>query len=115
MIKTTTLPEEFVTGVSPLVEKLTIEGIDEIQQLNVHPWTTINMHGHDNQWEVWVWPLEKKAYVCLKGEKHRLVNQTDSMLIIIAIKGHKDYTFDDLAEIFFHWGYSIFRGSIVVK
>ncbi len=125
MIKTTKLSEDFITRTSggvnfarlvePMVEKRTIEGIDEIQYLYVSPWTSIKMHGHDGQWEVWLRPSHKTANVCLKDEEHELVNNSGVMMILMAIKGHIDYSYDDLAELFYRWGFSVTHGSLVVN
>ena len=124
MIKTIKLPEEFIAGTAeasfyryegPKVEKSTLEGIDEIQYLYVAPWTSIKMHGHDNQWEVWARISHKTAYVCLIGEEHELVNNSGSMMLLMAIKGHVNYSYDDLAEFFYKWGFSVTHGSLVVN
>lgn len=123
-IKAMKLPEEFITGtdgasasrlVEPMVEKRTLEGIDEVQYLYVAPWTSIKMHGHDNQWEVWERISHKQAYVCLKGEEHELVNNSGSMMVLRATKGHTDYLYDDIAELFWRWGFSVYHGSLVVN
>lgn len=120
MIKTTKLPEELISGTrphpfGPVVEKCTLEGIDEIQYLYVSPWTSIKMHGHNNQWEVWARIPQKAAYVCLKGEEHELINNSGIMMILMAIKGHSDYSYDDLAQIFCKWGFSVNHGSLIVN
>ena len=126
MIKMTQLPEEFITGTretrqpfrnyfGPKVEKRTLEGIDEIQHLYVAPWTSIKMHGHDNQWEVWVRISNKTAHICLMGEEHELVNNSGAMMILMAIKGHINYSYDDLAELFYDWGFSVHHGSLIVN
>ncbi len=123
MIKAMELPEEFITGTSgaspsrlvgPKAEKRTLEGIDEIQYLYVAPWTSIKMHGHDNQWEVWARISHKTAYVCLIGEEHELVNNSGACMVIMAIKGHINYSYDDLAELFYRWGFSVTHGSLAV-
>lgn len=126
MIEKTQLPEEFITGtrktrnqfehlLKPTVEKHTLEGIDEIQHMYVSPWTTIKMHGHDNQWEVLVRLSHKTAHICLKGEEHELVNNSSAMMILMAIKGHFDYSFEELASLFQGWGFSVSHGSLVVN
>lgn len=124
MIKTIELPEEFIAGTAeassyrfggPKVEKSTIEGIDEIQYLYVAPRTSIKMHGHDNQWEVWARISHKTAHICLIGEEHELVNNSGSMMLLMAIKGHVNYSYDDLAELFYKWGFSVTHGSLVVN
>ena len=124
MVETTRLPEEFISGTAeasayrfggPMVEKRTLEGIDEIQYLYVAPRTSIKMHGHDNQWEVWARISHKTAHVCLIGEEHELVNNSGAMMILMAIKGHINYSYDDLAELFYKWGFSVTHGSLVVN
>lgn len=122
MIERTKLPEEILDGIGetrypfgPNVEKRTLEGIDEIQYLYVSPWTSIKMHGHDNQWEVWVRLSHQTAHVCLKGEEHKLVNNSGAMMILMAIKGHKDYSYDDLEGLFQAWGFSVTHGSLIVN
>lgn len=124
MIKAIELPEEFIAGTAeassyrfggPKVEKRTLEGIDEIQYLYVAPRTSIKMHGHDNQWEVWARISHKTAHICLIGEEHELVNNSGAMMILMAIKGHVNYSYDDLAELFYKWGFSVTHGSLVVN
>ena len=91
MIETTQLSEKLITTTreirqpfgyfgGPKVEKRILEGIDEIQYLYVTPWTNIKMHGHDNQWELWVSFSHKTAHVCLKGEEHELVNNSGTVM-----------------------------------
>lgn len=124
MIEATKVPEELITRtcekglfrlVGPMVEKRILEGIDEIQYLYVAPWTTIKKHGHDNKWEVWVRISRQTAHVCLIGETHELVNNTGEIMILMAIKGHINYSYDDLAGLFSMWGFSVTHGSLVVN
>lgn len=122
MLETTKLPENLVSGIGsirypfgPKVEKRTLEGIDEIQYLCITPWTSIKMHGHDNQWEVWVCLSHRTAHVCLKGEEHELVNSSGDTIVLMAIKGHIDYSYDDLAGLLCDWGFSVTHGSMVVN
>ena len=91
-----------------------LEGIDEIQYLCVAPPTSVKMHGHDNQWEVWARIFHKTAHICLIGEEHELVNNSSTMMILMAIKGHVNYSYDDLAKLFYKWGFSVTHGSLVV-
>ena len=128
MIKTTRLPKEFIARTEgpkskflglrqffePEVKKSTLDGIDEIQYLEVAPWTSITMHGHEQQWEVWVRFFNKTAYVCLIGEEHELVNNTGVAMNLMAIKGNINYTYDDLAEIFTNLGFTVIHGSLVI-
>jgi hypothetical protein len=124
MIEKTRLPEKIISGTAeastyrfggPMVEKSTLEGIDEIQYLYVAPRTSINMHGHNNQWEVWARISHKTAHVCLIGEEHELVNNSDANMILMAIKGHINYSYHDIAELFYKWGFSVTHGSLVVN
>ncbi len=123
MIKTIELPEEFIAGTAeesayryggPGVNKTTLEGIDEIQYLYVSPWTSIKMHGHDNQWEVWVNISRKTAHVCLIGEEHELINHREERMVVMAVKGHINYSYVDLAAFFYDLGFSVSHGSLVV-
>lgn len=114
MVEKTKVPSEYVEGGD--VEKMVLTGIDEIQYLRVSPHTTIKEHGHEelDQWEVWISVVYKFAYICLKGEQHKLVNASDKDLHIMAVKGHKDYTLVDLTEILHSWGLHVYRGSILI-
>lgn len=111
MMEETRLPKEFIDGRE--VRKLTLDGIDEIQYLYVAPRTSIKPHGHDDQWEVWVRISHKTAYVCLKGEEHELVNRSGAMMLLMAIKGHSDYSYDDIAQLFQRLGFSVHHGSLI--
>ena len=128
MIKTTKLPKEFIGkakgltyafGIAhmfnPEVEKCTLEGIDEIQYLSIAPWTSIKMHGHELQWEVWVRISHKTAHICLIGEEHELENNSDITMNVLAIKGNMNYSYDDLAEFFKKLGFSVAHGSLVIN
>ncbi len=118
MIKTTYLSEDNITrtkGGNATVEKRTLEEAAEITLLNVPPWTAVKMHGHDKQWEVYAWGDCRKAYVCLIDEEHELVNNSDTELNIMAVKGRTNYSYDEIAEMFFLWGYSVYHGSLIVK
>ena len=123
MINRTKLPEELVDiccetkwhSFGHLVESYALVGIDEIQYLNISPWTSIKMHKNENQWEVWLRISHKTAYVCPKGEEHQLVNNSDAFMIIMSIKGHIDYSYDNLAELFHNFGFSVTHGSLIVQ
>lgn len=56
----------------------------------------------------------KTAYICLIGEEHELVNNSGACMVIMAIKGHINYSYDDLAELFYRWGFSVTHGSLAV-
>ena len=123
IIKTIELPEEFIAGTAeesayryrgPGVNKTTLEGIDEIQYLEISPFTCVKMHGHDKQWEVYVNLSRKTAYVCLIGEKHELVNHRKERMVVMAIKGHINYSYQDLAKFFCDLGFSVRHGSLEV-
>lgn len=113
MLKATILPEDVIEGRGAW--KITLEGIDEIQYLNVAPKSTIKVHKHDEQWEIWVRLQKKEAYVCLKGEEHGLVNTSESTIVLMAIKGHHDYSWEDLRDVLNNWGFTVYRGSLIVK
>ena len=49
------------------------------------------------------------------GEEHELVNNSGAMMILMAIKGHINYSYDDLAELFYDWGFSVHHGSLIVN
>lgn len=124
MIKATNIPEELVSGTGkndngrlwkPMAKTRTLEGIDEIQHLYVAPLTSIKMHGHDKQWEVWLDIAQKNAYVCLIDETHELVNNSAAMRILMAIKGHINYPYDDLAGLLYSWGFHVIHGSLVIN
>ena len=122
MIQTTKLPEKIlaVAGenthglIKPQVEKRSIEDI-EVQYLDVAPWSCIKMHGHENpkKWEVWIHLAEKTAYVCLKDEQHELVNNSGTDMILMAMKGQSDCSYDELKELFCGWGFKVKHGSLV--
>lgn len=116
MINSTLLPEELIEGKGErrFVNKYTLEGIDEVQSLFVTPLTSIKKHGHNNQWEIWLDLVRKIAYICLKGEEHTLVNNSSNAKIFMAIKGHDDYSYDDLEVICNIWGFRAIHGSLVV-
>ena len=111
MIKESTLSKDFATGGE--VRKNTLSLKAEIQGLEVEPHTSIKLHGHDNQWEVYLW--NRRAYVCLKGEEHELINECGETKYITAIKGTEDYSYDDLAEFFYRRGYSVYHDSLIIK
>ncbi len=127
MIKTMKLPEEFIAKAKgltyayrlrhvfkPEVKKCTLE-VNEIQYLNIAPRTLIKMHGHDQQWEVWVRLSHKTAHICLIGEEHELENNSDVTINILAIKGNANYSYEDLAYFFKRLGFSVAHGSVVIN
>ena len=120
MLKRETLPNDYIAAVdmrSPhkvCVEKMTVNGVVEIQRLIVTPRTEITLHGHDDQWEVWILLSALKVYICLKGEEHQLINRSEEPLKVIAIKGNSDHTFDELAEFFHGMGFCVIKGSMEI-
>lgn len=120
MIKRETLPNDYIAAVdmrSPhkvCVEKMTVSGLDEIQFLTITPRTEITLHGHDDQWEVWILLSALRVYICPKGEQHKLVNGSEEPLKVIAIKGNSNYTFDDLKEFFHGMGFCVIKGSMEI-
>lgn len=96
-----------------IVEVSRISGIMEMQFLELSPWTKINMHGHDNgQWEIWLLLKNRRAYICMQGEKHELENDSDDTLKVLAIKGEADENYNDLATMLHIAGYSVSKGSL---
>lgn len=113
MINESILSKDFIEGSE--VRKCTLDGIDEIQYLRVSAKTTIKLHDHDGkQWEIWIIlsPIPK-AFVCLKGEAHSLVNNSDSNVVIMAIKGHLDYSYDELGAFLCSIGFSVHHESLM--
>ncbi len=118
MLKKIRLPEDFIgrtrsNGI-PIVEKIVLEDIDEVQNLYVAPWTRIDKHGHDNQWEIWLHFASRKAFVCLKGEEHELLNDYSGFQSLLAIKGHGELTYEEFDEFLGWWGFSAEHGSIII-
>lgn len=125
MIEISKLPKELIAETGkpryvfgqlqePFAAKRTLKGIDEMQCLFVRNRTRIKKHGHNNQWEVWVWLSKKTAYVCLIGEEHELINDSDEFMELMAIKGHTDYSFDDLSTFLSNLGFLVRHGSLEI-
>lgn len=125
MIEISKLPKELIAGTGkpryvfgqlqePFASRRILKGIDEMQYLFVRNRTRIKKHGHNNQWEVWVWLSKKTAYVCLIGEEHELVNDSDEFMELMAIKGHTDYSFDDLSTFLCNLGFLVRHGSLEI-
>lgn len=113
MIETTFLPSNFIDG--DFIQKATISKINEIQMLTIAPHTSIKKHKHDKQWEIYLRISPKQhADICLKGESHELVNNTDKQQIIIAIKGDNDYTLEDFKSFFHNTGFYLHHGSCFI-
>ena len=112
MITEIKLPEEFIEGDE--VRKMVLTEIDEVQYLSVAPYTSITMHDHDDQWEVWIWLDEKSVYICPKGERHELENDSNAYVKILAIKGHQDYSYIELAMFFAKLGLSPHAASLKI-
>lgn len=111
MIKETFLPKEYVEGLE--VRKRIIEQIDQVEGLTVAEKTNIKLHGHkDGQWEVWLWLAKMRAYICLPGEEHELVNKSGEKMLLLTIKGHGDCTYDELGGFFYSVGFSVTHGSL---
>ncbi len=111
MIEKINLSKDCVTGGE--VRKVVLPVSGEIQELRVDPHTAIKLHGHNNQWEVWLW--NNKAYVCLKGEEHQLINESEETAYVRGIKGKEDYLYDDLDEFFHMLGYAVYHDSLIIK
>ncbi len=90
---------------NPKAEKYILEGIDEIQCLSIYPWTAIKLHGHNNQWEVWLHLLKKVAYICPKEAQHSFINRSNKLMMFIAIKGHSNYSSEELKDFCYNLGF----------
>ena len=114
-MKKIVLSDELISGatnsrnphgpLNPKAEKCILEGIDEIQYLSIYPWTAIKLHGHDNQWEVWLYFPKKIAYICPKENQHSFINKSNKLTTFMAIKGHSNYSFEELKEFFYNFGF----------
>ena len=113
MIKEEKFPAELVDGVEVL--KTPITGIDEIQYLYIAPKTSIKLHGHNNQWEVWTIVSKKESYICPKDEKHELINNSNEPVKVMAIKGNLDYSYEELSNFFTNLGFTTYHGSIKIE
>lgn len=92
------------------VRKLTLYS-DENQHLKIPSGASIALHGHNSpsQWEVWLRNDTMQAYVCLKGECHKLLNSSKSEKYVESIKGSYDYSYEDIATFFSSVGYSVYH------
>ena len=93
------------------ISSLTLYGIDKIQCITIPARVSISPHKHDNQWEVWIRPVQMNAYICMKGEQHEVDNSRGAEIYIFSIKGHSDYTYDELKAFFENLGYKVYHGS----
>lgn len=77
------------------------------------------MHGHkSNQWEVLVDIGNKTAYVCAKGREHELVNNSDEIVLVLAITGYSydsDPILPELENVFKIFGVSVTTGSLIIR
>lgn len=94
------------------VQKVTQNQIHEVQQLIIPPTRKVELHGHDNLWEAWLWLGRMEAYICLKDEQHSLTNNTGIEMKVMAIKGSNDCTYEELESFFGGMGFKVLRGSI---
>lgn len=53
--------------------------------------------------------------MCVKGEQHELENNTGAIIELLAVKGHLDYSYDDLADILKRFGFSVYHGSLKIE
>ncbi len=119
MLKEEKLPKEMLIDLGKErdseeceVKKTALKGIDELQCLEVNPYTIIRTHEHTTQWEVWLWPSRGLACICPKGDKHSLVNNSNKKINIIAIKGRTNYSYEELAKAFSNLGFRVERGDL---
>lgn len=118
MIKTENLPENMIIDLSDgkrdcEVKKTVLEDIEEVQCLEVGPNLIIRTHKHIKEWEVWIWPSRGQAYICPKGGQHALINNSNQKMNLIAIKGKKDYAFEELASAFRKLGFKVAEGDLL--
>lgn len=112
MVSRSNLPKNRINGIE--VRKISIVGIDVLECIYITPKTSIKLHGHDNQWEVLVKLSNKTAYVCLKREEHEIINKSSEPQLILAIKGHLDYSYEDFVTVFRSLGFSVEHGNLIV-
>ena len=117
MIKTENLPENMIIDLSDgkrdcEVKKTVLEDIEEVQCLEVGPNLIIRTHKHIEEWEVWIWPSRGQAYICPKGGQHALLNTSNTKMNLIAIKGKKDYAYEELAVAFRYLGFKVSKGDL---
>ena len=118
MIKTENLPKDMLIDLSNgkrncEVKKTVMEDIEEVQCLEVGPNIIIQTHEHIDQWEVWIWPSRGQVYICPKGGQHALINNSHYKMNLIAIKGKKDYSYEELATAFGNLGFKVARGDLL--
>jgi hypothetical protein len=114
MVKEEQLPKEAIEGYG--ARKVRLKKIDEVQSLYVGPRTTILKHGHEKkQWEVYIHPETKTAYVCLPGEEHELVNASGRMHLFFSIKGKGKRTLKDFETFFKVAGFTVQQGSVLIS
>lgn len=101
--------------VAPTVGIWRIKEIVEMQFLEIGPWTKIDMHGHEENWELWLRISTKQAYVCLKGDQHELINDSGQAIFVVAIKGKGDITYEELEEILCQAGFFVCKGSLIAS
>lgn len=98
-----------------VVRKVTQNQISEVQQLIIPPTGKIELHGHDNLWEAWLWLSRMEAYICLNDEQHSLTNESGVEMKVMAIKGYNDCTYEELESFFAGMGFKVLRGSIEAR
>lgn len=119
MLKEEKLPKEMTSnlksedGRKHEVKKTILEHIYEAQLLEVDPFTAIESHEHLHQWEIWIWPAKGQVYICPKGGKHTLVNNSKDKINLIAIKGCMDYSYKELEEAFEKIGFKVAEGDLL--
>ena len=117
-IKTEKLPKDMLIDLNNNgkrdceVKKTVLEDIEEVQCLEVGPNLIIRTHKHIEEWEVWIWPSRGQAYICPKGGQHALLNTSNTKMNLIAIKGKKDYAYEELAVAFRNLGFKVSKGDL---
>ena len=109
----TELPEDFTDGGK--VYKCMIDGEYELQSLDIGPYTSIQSHKHVKEWEAWIRFDTKEVYICRKGESHALHNLSGRCVYLMAIKGKKDYSYNNLAFFFEAIGFKVYSGNLEIR
>lgn len=95
--------------------EITIEGADAIQYLYVPPRAAVQRQAHKNQWEVLLRLSHKTAHVCLPGESTDIINENGAMLLLLAIRGHSELSYEDFCAFFQKFGFTVKPGPLKVE
>ena len=113
MIKEARLPQEMINGGFVMRSIMEVNG--EMHKLIVDKHTSIMSHKEEECWEVVIYLSKMTAWVCLKGEEHRVENMSDDVVVILTVKGKEDCSYNELAEFFGGLGFSVYHRSLIIK